>query len=289
MTYRHLMSIGGKGDAPEQFAEALRGVAVDRDGRLYAVGDREVKVFDGQGAVLRGWTTAAPGHSVAVDTEDRVFVGETGQVEQFSSRGRPLATWRDPDRLGAVTEIGFAGDLVLLGDASARCIRCYDRSGKWRRDIGKNNNTRGLLIPNGHVDFRVDAAGVIHVPNPAKHRVERYALDGELLGHFGRFGTQRPEDFPGCCNPTNVALAPGGRLVVTEKAGPRLKVYDERGGLVAALGPEPFDALCKNMDVAVDDWGRIYVVDTVRLRICVFAPEAADAASRPAAGESAAR
>jgi streptogramin lyase len=39
-----------------------------------------------------------------------------------------------------------------------------------------------------------------------------------------------------------------------------------------------FDAGARNMDVAVDAKGRIYVADTATLAICVFAPVTEEAA-----------
>lgn len=268
--------IGGKGSGPARFAEALRGVGVDRAGLVYAVGDRQVKVFDAEGKLRRRWPTSKPGYCVAIDEAGAVYVGEVGLVEQFDALGKPMITWRDGDRLKLVTAIGFFGGSVLVADAGGRCIRRYDSRGKWLGDIGRNNNTRGFMIPNGHLDFAVDDGGIIHAANPGKHRVERYAMTGELLGHFGRFGARRPEDFPGCCNPTNLTLTERGHVVVTEKAGPRMKVYDAAGKLLALVGPEAFDPNCKNMDVAADSRGRVYIVDTVRLHICVFAPDGTD-------------
>ena len=110
-----------------------------------------------------------------------------------------------------------------------------------------------------------------------------------MLSHWGRFGTRRPEDFPGCCNPTNLALTPQGHVVVTEKAAPRMKVYNSSGKLLTLVGPEAFHANCKNMDVACDAQGRVYIVDTVRLTICVFTPaenEAGGPTESPAAQEA---
>ena len=96
--------------------------------------------------------------------------------------------------------------------------------------------------------------------------------NGELLGHFGRFDGRDPQGFPGCCNPTNVALGAEGRVVVTEKAGPRVKVYDADGVLLSVVADAGFPPAAKNMDVAVDDAGLIYVADTESLAIVVFAP-----------------
>jgi len=274
--YRQIAAISGKGSGNDQFTAVLRAVAVSRNGQLYAVGDREVKVFSPAGQFVRRWQTLRPAYCAFLEEpkgEFVVWVGQSGVVERFDENGRNLGGLRDSGRLGTVTAVAVHGDDVFLADASARCIRRYSRAGKWQSDIGKDNNTRGFLIPNGYLDLRIDEAGIIHAANPAKHRIERYSASGDLLGHFGKFGMHRSEDFGGCCNPTNLALLPGKRIAVTEKAPPRLKVFDAAGALLAVVGPEPFHPNCKNMALAADSHSRIYVCDTERLQILVFAPE----------------
>ena len=58
--------------------------------------------------------------------------------------------------------------------------------------------------------------------------------------------------------------------MVTEKAGPRVKVYSPDGKLRAAWGAQDFDPSCKNMAAAADSRGRIYVVDTERLHVVQY-------------------
>lgn len=270
--YRAVRTVSGRGARPDQFTEALRGVAVDGQGRLYLAGDSEVKVFDADGVMTHRWYTSRPGFAVAVGDAGSVWVGQEGQVEVYGVGGERLDEWRDGDRLGLVTAIGFTAGGVLLADARARCIRHYDLEGRWLNDVGDRHRKGGFHIPNGVVDFAVDGDDVVHAANPGMHRVERFKAAGELLGHFGRFDGRDPEGFPGCCNPTNVAVARNGRVVVTEKGGPRVKVYDAAGALEAVVaGDETFDPACKNMDVAVDPWDRIVVIDPVRLAALVFA------------------
>jgi hypothetical protein len=262
MQFRHVQTIDGKG--------ALRGIAVDGRGQLYAAGDFEIKVFDAAGKLARRWPVSKPPLAVAVAGGGAVYAGEFGQIEIFDAAGKLLTTWRDEKLLGRVTAIGFTRDSVLAGDAADRAIRRFDRNGKFLNNIGKDNPVNGLLIPNGVVDFAVDAQGVIHAANPGKHRVERYAPGGELLGHIGRFDGIDPAGFTGCCNPTNVAVRDA--IYTTEKAGPRVKAYDFTGKLLAVIATDLFDANCKNMSIAVDSRGRVYVVDTVKLAIHVFEP-----------------
>lgn len=272
--YRKVGTIGGRGDAPGQFAEELRGIAVDAENRIYAVGDTKVAVFSADGDLLRHWTTQRRGYAVAVVPNGKVYVGEEEQIELFDGNGRLLETWRDPERLGLVTAIGFAGESVIVADTQARCLRRLDGSGRILAAIGKDNRMRGFLVPNRHLDFALDATGEILVVNAGMHRVERYASNGALLGHFGRFDGRDPAGFPGCCNPTNIARLPDGNIVLAEKAGPRVKVVKPDGTLLTVVATDEFDPNCKNMDVAADARGRIYVIDTVRLHIVVFEPSA---------------
>ena len=53
MEYRPAHRIGGKGTAAHQFKEELRGIAIDDHDRIYAVGDKAVKVFSSDGKLLR--------------------------------------------------------------------------------------------------------------------------------------------------------------------------------------------------------------------------------------------
>ena len=75
---------------------------------------------------------------------------------------------------------------------------------------------------------------------------------------------------------SRIALGPGGEIVVSEKAGPRVKVYDPEGELIDVVADEAeFDAACKNLDLAVDPQGSIGVADTVTLSLAIFEPQPA--------------
>jgi len=276
MQYAQAQLLAGKGAGDHEFTASLRGLAVDRRDFLYAAGDQEVKGFDGAGRLRRRWSTSQPGLSVAVSGDGRVLIGQAGRVEIFDQAGRRTNTWRDEQRLGLVTAIGFFEDQVFLGDARGRCVRRYDSGGRFLNDIGNDNRMKGFLIPNGVVDFGVDAKGILHAANPGKHRVERYTPEGKLLGHFGRFDGRDPAGFSGCCNPTNLAVTDGARIWVTEKAGPRAKVYDSAGKLLSVIAAGVFDPNCKNMSIAAGARGRVYVADTVKLAIFVFEPRAGE-------------
>lgn len=266
--------VGHRGFGPGQISEALRGIAIDAAGRIHVVGDALLVVLDADGRALRSWPTERPGHCVTVTPDGTVYVGEPGQIEIFDADGTRRDRWRDEQRLGLVTSIAVTDEHVIIADVQDRCLRRYDRQGRFLNDIGRDTRMRGFMLPNRHLDFVIDRQNVIHVCNPGQHRVQHYALDGKLLGRFGRFDGRDPAGFTGCCNPTNLALTPEQHIVTVEKAEPRIKVYTRDGRLLAVFGQKDFDPGCKNTDAAVDAQGRIYVIDTVRLHIVVFAPRA---------------
>ena len=110
---------------------------------------------------------------------------------------------------------------------------------------------------------------MIYVTNPGMTRVERYSLDGKLLGFWGEGGTQ-PQQFSGCCNPTAVALLGDGRVVTAEKITPRVKVYDAKGKMLAFIGPEYFTKEAAGLSLAVDSAGRLFVMDPGDGKVRVF-------------------
>lgn len=273
MRLQHTRTLAGKGERTDQFRVRLTGIAVDADDNLLAVGDREVKQFSPDGSFGLCFSTRDAGWSVAVDGQS-ILVGMQGSVDRFDRNGRFIDAIEEPNRLGIITAIVAKGETLVVADATHRTIHFYV-GGIWRTEIGSEVNTRGFMIPNGILDLAAEVDGEsLLVAHPQKHRVERYGMSGELIEKFGRFGAENPADFGGCCNPTNVAALDQDRVVVSEKAPPKLKVFTADGRFVTqAVGM--FDPTTKNIDLAVDRNGRIYATDPARCTIEVFEQEAA--------------
>lgn len=286
MSYRLGGRLAGRGEAPWNFRRELRAIACDGDGNWLLAGDQEVKSLAPDGTVIARWQTASPGWSLAVDGEGRVWVGEQGRIEIFARDGSLEDSWRDAEHLRLVTALAVTPEEVFVADAGSRWIHRFDAARRLRNHIGDRHRKGGFHIPNGVLDFARDEDGTLVVANPGMHRVERYEADGTSLGFFGRFGQHDPAAFPGCCNPTNLALGPGGEIVVSEKAGPRVKVYDRDGELLDVVADaDQFDAACKNMSLAVDPQGSIGVADTVGLSLAIFERKPAhEAAASAGAG-----
>ena len=271
MSYRLSRRLAGKGELEWNFRHQLRAIACDGGGNWLLAGDQEIKNLTPDGALVARWPTSRPGWSLTVDGAGSVWVGEPGRIEIFSRDGRLEDTWRDERLFRLVTALAVTPEEVFVADAGSRWIHRFDHARRLRNHIGDRHRKGGFHIPNGVLDFARDEDGTLVVANPGMHRVERYEADGTSRGFFGRFGQHDPAAFPGCCNPTNLALGPAGEIVVSEKAGPRVKVYDRDGELVDVVADAAqFDPACKNMDLAVDRQGSIGVADTVGLSLALF-------------------
>jgi sugar lactone lactonase YvrE len=254
----------------------LKGIALGAEDNLYAAGADGVKVWTADGKLLREWRTSGPATCIALGGDGNVYVGQQTKVEVFDPEGKPLRSWGTeglgPGELNWVTGIAIFQANVLVADAGDRCIHRFDTTGDFIADIGKRDPEAGLdgiICPSPYLGLAVDKAGMIYVTNPGMTRVERYSLDGKLLGFRGEGGSQ-PQQFSGCCNPTNVALFGDGRIVTAEKITPRVKVYDAQGAMRAFIGPEYFTKEAAGLGLAIDSAGRLFVMDPGDGKVRIF-------------------
>jgi hypothetical protein len=262
----------GAAHSAHAFRRSLSGVSVDSGDRIYALADGEVKIFGPGGDLMRSWKAADDAQCLTVSPDGRVHIGCVGQVQIFSATGTRLGGFAvgEANRPAGTTAIKIFQKEILIADAAARHIRRYDANGKQIGVIGTQGKIRGFMLPNHSLDMDVDAKGMIRATDSGRHRVTAWSLDGAFLGYFGKFGQAHLEDFVGCCNPVNLAIAPDGKVATAEKMIARVKVYSPDGKLMALIGPEHFDPKCIHLHLAVDSRGRILAADPVRLQIKVF-------------------
>lgn len=265
--------IGGSGSL-SPFRRSLDGLAIDTDDRIHALGDGEIREIAADGTPIRTWPAPQGAQCLTVGPDGRVYVAGTGRVDVFSSDGSRTGGFRvgDGQQPASLTSIKVSGEVILVGDASARIIRRFDAMGRQVGLIGDRGKTRAFMLPSGNLDIAVDQSGTVWAADSGRHQVTAWALDGAPVGKFGRFGMRHAADFTGCCNPVNIAVTTDGKIVTAEKAGARVKVFEPDGTLLALIGPDHFDQSCTRICLACDSKGRILAADTVRREIRVFGP-----------------
>jgi len=245
-----------------------RPIAVGPDGRIFVGEGASVEV---DGAV---WETDAPVHALAVDSQGQVYVASATYVQVFDPRGRSLRRWgRSPtEGFRLITGLAVDGDEIFIADAGARLVYRYSSAGEARAVIGEEAEDvdhKGFVLPTPFLDCAA-REGVLYVNNPGRLRVEMFAYDGTPRGHWGKAGF-RDDEFPGCCNPTNLAVLPDGRIAVSQKGKPLIKLFSAGGVLEACFGDGLFSPEDQGIDLAVTPDSRI-VAATPERGILRFRP-----------------
>ncbi len=259
------------------FSEA-RGLALGPDGRIYVAGDQAVRVLSQDGALQGEFALSGPPYCLAVAGDGAIVVGRKDYVEIYDAEGQLQATWQRLASRAYLTCVALSGDDVYVADAGDRAVLRYSRSGQLLSLIGQRDDTRGipgLVVPSPHLDVAVGSDGLLRVNNPGRRLVETYTAEGDLKGSWGR-ASQDLDGFCGCCNPTDIAVFPDGRVVTSEKGLVRVKVYDGWGKLEAIVaGPEAFAKGAAGLDLATDARGRVFVLDPKADEVIIFEPSEA--------------
>jgi DNA-binding beta-propeller fold protein YncE len=252
--------------------EAPEALAVGPDGRVYVGGDRMVRVWRGGSPELE-YTVAEQPHCLAVAPDGTVYVGFRDYVGVYDARGKLVTNWAAQGVHAYLTAIATDGDSVWVADAGNRVVLHYDRQGNLLGRLGKPDPAhpaRELVVPSPYLGMVLGADGLLRVANPGRHEVEVYGTDGVWQSAWGK-ASDALDGFCGCCNPTNLALLPDGRVVTAEKGQPRVKVYLPDGRLESVVaGEQAFRPETAGLSLATDAQGRIYVLDPSRRTVRVF-------------------
>ncbi len=272
------------GQVETGFREA-RGIAVDRDGRLYVAGDRAIRLFRADGSPEVRIALDGTPYCVAVAEDGTIYAGMNDHVQVYDRNGTPLARWDLPGAKAHITSVAAAGNGIYVADAGSRSVLRYDSKGRLIGELGKRDaarNVPGLVVPSPHLDIAESADGSLWVANPGRHQFELYDTDGKVTRQWGE-ASFAIDGFSGCCNPTDFAMLPDGRFVTSEKGLRRVKVYDPDGKFECVVaGPDAFgggkagSSTCDQcddpvgLDIACDSRGRVFILDPASSSVRIF-------------------
>jgi hypothetical protein len=270
-------------------------IALDKEPSCLAVAGSPLKM--GTGSELAGTNTAenssgevpVPLIQRTANAEhnfpNRIYVGMRDHVEVINADGTPDSVWSSPSKRSVLTSIAVADEDVFVADAGSVVVWHYDLDGKLLGAIGRRDESRGipqLVIPSPYFDVAIAPDGLLRVVNPGMHHIEAFTFDGHMELSWGKRGMEI-DAFCGCCNPSNIAILPDGRVVTAEKGIPRVKVYSESGQFESVVvGPETLapgrtatvetrdDLRLHPVDLAVDSRSRILVLDPAAGCVRIF-------------------
>ncbi len=247
--------------------EHIAALAIAPDGKIYIGGENAIEVVGGETFPVEGSPSC-----MAVDDEGTVFVGMGDHVESFFE-GVKRSAWPSPGEKAYLTSIAVDDWYVYVADAGNRRIWRYKKGGGDPLEIGKKdgaNGVRGFFVPSPFFDIDIGTDGSLWAVNPGYHALENYRPDGMPISKWEN-SSMGIGGFSGCCNPSHFSLMPDGTFVTAEKGLPRVKIHNQDGSLRCVVAaPDQFEDGVTGLDVAVDDNGRIHVLDPSKNLIRIF-------------------
>jgi DNA-binding beta-propeller fold protein YncE len=260
-----------------------------------------VTAGEGEASALDGsiiWPT-----SVAVDSAGNVYVTDEwlNRVSMFTKDGEWIGKWGTPgDGDGEINRpsgIAFDKDDVLyMVDSLNNRIQKFTGEGEFLGKWGREGSGDGEFNMPWGID--IDSVGDVYVADWRNDRIQKFSADGQFLMKFGTSGSGDGE----FNRPTDVAVDKDGTIYVTDWGNERLEVFGPDGSYIAEMtgdatiskwGKEKLDAnpemwqereIAQGMEreklfwgaiaVAVDDAGRIFVLESARARIQVYNKQA---------------
>ncbi|MCK5146372.1 hypothetical protein KAR48_06420 [bacterium] len=242
---------------------------------IFVAGKHAVQKLDMQGTVVSKFAIEGQPRSIAVDTDDRVYLAFTAHIEVWNERGTQLARWDELDNKAILTGLAINEESCFAADAGNRLIHHYNLEGRYIGELGRknaDNDAPGFIIPSPYFDVSTGHYGELWATNTGRHFVENYATDGRRVSSWGK-ASYNIKGFSGCCNPTHLAVMKNGRFVTSEKGLPRVKVYGPSGELEAVVaGPNEFKENTTGLDLAVLQDGIIAVLVPEERQIRLYTP-----------------
>lgn len=272
---------GGPGLRDGQFQKPRAITA--RDGEVYVADTTgRIQVFDMDGRFLRKW--AMPEYengtptSIAFANDGHVLVPDThySRIFKFTRSGEILEKWgrygTGPDEFIYPTDIVQTEDgtyFISEYGMDADRVHVFGPDKVFLRQWGGMGEAPGKF--NRAMAIEMDGQHTLLCADTANQRIQRFDLDGKLVGVIGGAGTE-----PGKLKfPYDVSIAPDGSVFACEYGTHRVSRFRADGAFVRCVGgpgrePGQMDG---PRGVAVSPEGHVFVADTGNHRIQRFSIE----------------
>jgi hypothetical protein len=248
-------------------------VAIGADDRVVVAGGTQGAVLGPQGVVQRtfAWPEGVAS-AVTVAPDGTIFVGAGNRVVAID-RASQAMTWEALGEQAQITGLAADSNQLWVCDAAQRLVWRLDHEGRLLGRVPAPGapQEQSFVVPSPVFAVAAATQGSFWVVNPGRTQLQRHAADGRLLAAWSSPGMLTPA-FAGCCNPAYLAVLANGDLVTSEKKISRVKIYAPDGILRCVVVPPAALAGEEARPVAVDQAGRVFVLDGTRLRI--FEPKA---------------
>lgn len=214
--------------------------------------------------VVEGWGQGAEGRafggvipSVAVDSQDRVYLARRTPpaILVYDRQGRFLNEW-GADILHSPHSVWISPqDQVYIADMDDHTVRLFTPAGQLLKTWGTEGQAGEPGLPFNKPTWAVvSPAGELFVSDGyGQYRVHRFAADGSLLRSWGEQGPG-PGQFG---LPHGIRIDPRGRvLLVDREPNHRIQLFDVEGQFLGEWG-----GLSGPNDAFIDQEGNVFVAE----------------------------
>ena len=191
--------------------------------KLIAATPNNIFIYDRKGSLLNNFSVGSNLRDIATDN-DNIYLLFPTSIEVYNHEGELLRNWEACSKLSDYCSMTVSPEFVFVTDAANKNICKYTTEGSF---VSVINSPNRFIIPS--YTFGITYTdGIIYCSNSGRHSVEKYSLDGEFLGSFGKAGGATGM-FCGCCNPVHLAHTSTGEIITSEKGNPRISCYGPDG------------------------------------------------------------
>ena len=237
--------------------------------------------------------------SIALDKEGNVYVADEwlNQICIFTNDGGWIGKWgtlgEADGEINGPSGLAFdPDDNLYVVDSLNHRVQKFTRDGKYLAKCGRAGSGEGEFNMPWGID--IDSTGHVYVADWRNDRIQKFDPDGGFLMAFGGSGTGDGE----FNRPSSVAVDKEGIIYVTDWLNDRLQVFGADGRFITkmtgdatiskwgkakldanpemwaererAVGLEREKLFWGPTGVEVDDEGRVFVVESARMRIQVY-------------------
>jgi sugar lactone lactonase YvrE len=248
--------------------------AIDVKNGLIAIAYKDhLQVIDSSGLERINMPVNGPLTAVSFSPEGNIYLAGQNSVQVLSPDGETIARWEDFGEKTLITAIAFKDTVTFLADAGNRKVFRLNLRGEILGSFdgtGRLDGNYGFILPSPYFDLEVDPDDQLWVVNSGLLKLENYTDEGSVRAFWGKPSFEI-EGFTGCCNPAHIAIMEDGSFVTSEKGISRIKVYKPSGELDCVVAtPDDFEDDSEPADIAVDEFGKIYVLDITSGKIRIF-------------------
>lgn len=253
--------------------EVLRAVALDSEDNIYVSGKDQLLIFDKSGKLIKKTEIGEQIFGMTISEEGIVYLASRDQISLFQKDGSLIDTWTIDAEKPILTSLAVDENYLYAADAGNIVIYQFNLQGKKIREIGKKDETQGIVgfvIPSPYFDLAIGRDGELWAANTGRHQLESYDDKGHLISSWKK-SSMELLGFSGCCNPSHFAFLSNGNFVTSEKGIERIKILSPSGDFLSVVAPPAaFEKGTKGIDLAVDSKDRIISIDPRKKMIRIF-------------------